>query len=51
MDEASGPCLAHCYNKNILLVLAVIFISIIVGIIIGINLGILIGSDKDPSKD
>ena len=51
MDVARGPRLAHCYNKNILLVLTVIFLSIIVGIIIGINLGILIGSDNDPSKD
>ena len=51
MDVANRPCLAHCYNKNMLLVLAVIFLSIIVGIIIGINLGILIGSNKDTYKD
>jgi len=37
-----GPCLDHCYKKNTLEILFIIFVSILIGIIIGVNLGILI---------
>ena len=46
-NNTSGPCLPHCYTKNLIFVFIIILISIIVGILIGINLGILIKSKDE----
>lgn len=36
--DLKGPCLPHCYKKNMLLMMTIILFSIFIGIIIGVNL-------------
>lgn len=49
--NAKGPCLAHCYNKNMAYIMLAMVLSIIIGVIIGVNLHkVLPTSTKENNK-